>query len=379
MFLAACGGTTTSDLAATAADAAQQTAASDAAAEEPQQQSASESETGEQLVQDALDMYQQLSEEEQETYSSILSGVTDMEERFQVPTEDEQTLNRAYQALLLDHPEVFWLKGYTAVRSVIQYEGAVLTQLMMEPEYLYSREEVRNRTQQINAVVSDVVEEITNACQSDYEKALLIYEYLIDTLEYDLSAEDSQNICGAFLGGSAVCTGYAKGFQYLAQQLGMACVTVGGTAQGEDHFWNLICMDGAYYYVDVTWGDSIDAAQSVPNYTYFGLTSEEIERTHTSDTAFDLPSCTETACNYYVRQGLLFDSFQLEAAGAVIQDSLDQGKSMATVRFSTEEAYRQALDSLVAQGRAADWWQGTGDLNCSADSTYRTLIFYWTV
>ncbi len=192
VFLAACGGTTTSHLAATAADAAQQTAASDAAAEELQQQSASESETGEQLAQDALDMYQQLSEEEQETYSSILSGVTDMEERFQVPTEDEQTLNRAYQALLLDHPEVFWLKGYTAVRSVIQYEGAVLTQLMMEPEYLYSREEVRTRTQQINAVVSDVVEEITNVCQSDYEKALLIYEYLIDTLEYVLSDVDRQ-------------------------------------------------------------------------------------------------------------------------------------------------------------------------------------------
>ena len=70
------------------------------------------------------------------------------------------------------------------------------------------------------------------------------------TVNYDLNAENNQNIISVFLEGRTVCQGYACATKYLMDLLDIPCTIVTGTANGEPHAWNLIELDGAYYYMD---------------------------------------------------------------------------------------------------------------------------------
>ena len=84
-----------------------------------------------------------------------------------------------------------------------------------------------------------------------------------------------------FLNGETVCQGYACATQYLLRLLNIQCAIVTGKADGDAHAWNLVRMDGDYYYLDTTSGNSRyygkdRSAEKYVNYNYLGITSEEI-------------------------------------------------------------------------------------------------------
>ena len=146
------------------------------------------------------------------------------------------------------------------------------------------------------------------------------------------------------------------------QKLGIECTTISGKAGGETHAWNLIRLEGQYYYVDTTWGDSNfsdpDENRSDINYLFLCMTTEDLEKTHESDMEMPLPDCTATACNYYVQAGLLFDEFSPEVIGRLIREGQEQGESSVTFRFSGEDAYRQAKKYLIEENGVFTFCEG---------------------
>lgn len=44
---------------------------------------------------------------------------------------------------------------------------------------------------------------------------------------------------------------FAVVYAAMCLDAGLECYVVSGTREGEPHFWNLICVDGAYYHVDL--------------------------------------------------------------------------------------------------------------------------------
>lgn len=60
---------------------------------------------------------------------------------------------------------------------------------------------------------------------------------------------------GAFITGQCICSGYSKGFSYLAQRLGIRAAYIVGAAGGA-HAWNYLFADGGWYMSDTTWGDA---------------------------------------------------------------------------------------------------------------------------
>ena len=83
---------------------------------------------------------------------------------------------------------------------------------------------------------------------------------------------------------------------------------VTGDVNGEGHAWNIVFLDGDWYYIDPTWGDAsyqreegeeTPALTETVNYDYFCVTTQEIERTHSMDDNQLLPVCNAVQDQYY--------------------------------------------------------------------------------
>lgn len=98
---------------------------------------------------------------------------------------------------------------------------------------------------------------------SDYEKERALYRALVDMAEYDQSHYDpfaqmdraSYTPYGPLINGKGVCLGFASAFQLLMDLCGIECITVVGAAyfSSEDHAWNMVKLNDAWYCADPTW------------------------------------------------------------------------------------------------------------------------------
>lgn len=86
------------------------------------------------------------------------------------------------------------------------------------------------------------------SAQSDYDRAMEVYQWTYDQFEYDYSLK-SMNVYSAFETGKTVCNGYTRIFQALCAGRGLECEIV----YGADHAWNRVLLDGQWRYVDITW------------------------------------------------------------------------------------------------------------------------------
>lgn len=105
---------------------------------------------------------------------------------------------------------------------------------------------------------------------SDYEKTKLVYDYVCNNVKYgytiiDGSTSISRTSYGALILGKAVCQGYSVLMYKMLNAIGIDNRIVAGTRSGESHGWNIVNIDGKYYYIDATW----DAGKSSDNYQYF--------------------------------------------------------------------------------------------------------------
>lgn len=141
--------------------------------------------------------------------------------------------------------------------------------------------------------------------KSDYEKSMLLHDRLCDAVTY-LSGSNDQTVIGSLLDGAAVCAGYARGYQILMQAVGIPCFFVTGVSEGIGHAWNLVQLDGEWYYTDVTWDDQMDDENGNIYYTYLNVTYDQISIDHTATEYADyLPRSTATAANFFVKNGLV--------------------------------------------------------------------------
>ncbi len=297
--------------------------------------------TDEKLRRQQKDCYAfgKLSQEEQEVYLEILGALTDFREDVRLSSCDKDLIARVFQCVLNDHPEIFYVEGYSYTEYTL---GDLLKKITFTGSYCFSPEEVSEKQKQIDSYVNQCLAGMPEDAD-EYEKVKYVYEYLIHHTDYDASARDSQNICSVFLERRSVCQGYAKATQYLLNRAGIfATLVLGQVVSGEGHAWNLVRIDGEYYYVDTTWGDAsyqavgggIYPAEKIPtiNYDYLCVTTEQMEQTHTPDNVVELPLCTAIEANYYVREGAYFTDWDEEKIAQIFADSYERGVCDAEMR-----------------------------------------------
>jgi hypothetical protein len=267
---------------------------------------------------------------------------------------DDTCIDKVFQCVLSDHPELFYVEGYSYVKYAI---GNKITALHFSGTYSMDLETAVVRREEIRAAVEELAAGISEDA-SDYEKVKYVYETLIRNTDYDLEAPDNQNIYSVFVRHFSVCQGYAKATQYLLNFLGVECTLVLGTVEsGEGHAWNLVKVDGDYYYVDTTWGDvsyrtdgsGENGEISMPeiNYDYLNVTTEELLRTHSIGGEVPMPLCTAKTANYYVQEGALFTAYDREQMAALFQKAAGSGQNDITVKCADAACYEEILRILI--------------------------------
>ena len=276
-------------------------------------------------------------------------------------------------ALRIDHPEYFWFDGEASLVTTTLAGHSIRTECTFS--YTMPLEALQSAHQQVQQYTAACLSSpAVAAAQSDYERILGVYRYIIEHTDYVLSETD-QSIVSVMGRGQATCAGYARSFQYLMSQLGIPCtLALGEGASGESHGWNMVQCDGQWYQMDVTWGDPVgpdDLPGNSLEYTYCLITDQEIYRDHTLVCDLPMPVCTATENNYFIRSGLQFDTWDSDAFASALGQQVQAGEAWFSVRFSNQAAYDQALTALF---REEAIWPMLRELNATQEA--QTQVTY---
>ena len=178
-----------------------------------------------------------LYEEMKEAYLQFLDSFSTESESM---TEDE--FQEVYAAVLLDHPEIFWMNSYQVI--VKPFSDKLNTNKKIKLFYHYSEQEARQIKDKIEPEINKLIEEASQL-NTDYEKILFVHDTIITNTEYIDSdnRKSYQTLVSIFDEHKAVCAGYTYGFKLVMDRLGIKTISV-RDVQNKDsemnHIWNMV-------------------------------------------------------------------------------------------------------------------------------------------
>ncbi len=184
-----------------------------------------------------------------------------------------------------------------------------------------------------------------------FDRIKYVHDYLCYNVIYDYDAmgkgDDTSNTSaqmaytayGALINGRAVCAGYSLAFEMMMRMLGYECGYVPGTAKGS-HAWNVIKVGADYYYIDVTWDDDWEDDKKYIDYSYFCITSAEMNRSHTPDRDFSYPTASSNDLNFYYHYEYVVKTYDSETCSAVIEEQ--KNNEYIYIKFTDRNSYNQA-------------------------------------
>ena len=172
-------------------------------------------------------------------------------------------------------PEKFnesWTGGYEVTYTVMWYTTS------------------QQETQLNSYIKNTILPQLALGGKTTYQKVQAIYNWITKNVRYDYAHLNDNTYklqytaYAAAINKTAVCQGYANLFYRLANDAGIDCRIITGTADGGNgvwgpHAWNIVKMDdGNYYCLDATW----DEGRS--SYSYFLKGTAAFNKDHLVDT-----------------------------------------------------------------------------------------------
>lgn len=227
--------------------------------------------------------FDQLDSNSQYVYNEILNGPLgnerpneativrlDVSDKNIITDELKDVVSPALLALIYDHPELSWLisnlPGYKWEYDQMSHVVSTVVINWTESEVTVAAES-GTKADVINAVngaKSEIDAKLSaTANPSIYDTLKAIHDYVCNTVTYAPTTEPRiyQTAYSALCGDRVtVCAGYAKAFKLICEKYGIPCVLVSGKGGNnlnelQNHMWNYVQIDGAWYAVDCTWDD----------------------------------------------------------------------------------------------------------------------------
>ena len=127
----------------------------------------------------------------------------------------------------------------------------------------------------VNSKIDEQLEVIITKDMNDTDKARKIYDFVVESLDYDYSTVNN-SAYQALKEGRTMCAGYAQLFYLMSKRAGLSSGYRIGEAGNDLHIWNTVLIDNRVYNVDATWADKNINAR----YKYFMTDDEELSKTH---------------------------------------------------------------------------------------------------
>lgn len=259
---------------------------------------------------------------------------------------DDDAVTEAVKMVKQGHPDIFWLDGYAIT------ETGSTTEISFMTLDGYSGQELSEMYGRLIEAADNIISTVP-AGYSEYEKALFVHDHIVrNTVYAHENAGSGVNglwgtAYGCLINGSAVCQGYAEAYQLILSRMGIECGVCTGDSSRGRHAWNYVRIDGAYYWVDVTWDDpeSETGSDEKLRHTYFLINDELLMRSRTFDSGqLFVPVCSSMNDNYFVRSNAYLNNYSPEEIAAVMAGNA--GSREAEIMFSNETAYKAAVQSL---------------------------------
>ena len=177
-------------------------------------------------------------------------------------------------------------------------QTAMQKELDIDEYYDYIRQNDK-KSKEINEVINNFKNKYIKSDMSDFQKEIAIIQYIIENNKYDWESlekhekgettysDDCYNAYGALVKGTSVCAGYADAFNRMCKECGIESKYINGKANGGNHAWNQVKINGKWYNVDVTWedpkwngSDDNGFGFSKLRNDYINLTNRELEKDH---------------------------------------------------------------------------------------------------
>ncbi len=330
--------------------------------------------------------YLELNENERYVYSVVLESIYNQPETIEIPRVSGVDWDTVFSAISHDNPDLFNI----GLECHIYNKGY---KTFFKPQYSITYEEYSAQLKEVQGIASAIAAE-ANKLTSLYEKEKYVHDYIINHCSY-IEPEESvsaNNVYGCLVLGRASCEGYSRSFQYIMNMLNVdnRLVTGESTDDGVNyigHMWNYIILDGAGYYVDLTWDDPKTEGVML-RHTYFNVTTADISKKH-RNIEQDIPQCNSTKYNYFIYEGAYLNvgagaTFESKVYNAV-HYAKQRNYSCVELRFSNGAVMTQAKKSLFDDGiiylayvDAGINSQAEGSVvHYSADDKMNTICFFF--
>ena len=196
---------------------------------------------------------------------------------------------------------------------------------------------------------------------SAYVKEKAIHDYLIskgkysENIIFDIS-NPMHGAEGLLLNQDGICRSYAEGMQLFMEMLGVESKIILGTSllDYQKHVWNVIKLDdGNWYYVDLTWDETIPEVEGKVNYDYFNIPEYMLLKDHEVE-AWQQLEPAESLEYFYYKDKLAHNGDEVTE---IIKKQLSEGKRQGEVYVFYDTNVNDVIE-LVKQAMRFEKVQG---------------------
>lgn len=189
-----------------------------------------------------------------------------------IAASEEDAVYELCKQMVLDNPQYFWIDDYVGCCAtklddknpaiVGAVEFAHLNEYCKENSWKMDIEKVEADRKAMMSEVALVRASLPENA-TDLEKAFYAFRYLVDNVEYDSELanqytsgsysadEPGFSAYGALVNHKAVCQGFMSAYNLVMKYFGIEVKNV--VSWENRHGWNVINLEGEWYYVDCTW------------------------------------------------------------------------------------------------------------------------------